>query len=85
MILLNFLFPVTSDEWKRIFLSKKEFYDNYINIKLNHALYPQNFLDCSVDSLKTPVNQLDFYNNTKANKGYGNEGIIGSFRKLEID
>ncbi|XP_070506862.1 alpha-tocopherol transfer protein-like [Chironomus tepperi] len=74
-----------TDEWKELILSKKEYFESYKDVRINRALYPQSYLDCTLDSLKVPVNHLDFNNNIKSKNEYVSAGVIGSFRKLEID
>ena len=75
-----------SDVWEKIYLELRKFYQNYNEIKLNHTLYPKEYLYCLPETLKTPISQMDLKKtNSKPSKEFHNNGIVGSFRKLEID
>lgn len=72
-----------TDEWKKILISKREFFVNYENMAINRNLYPKEVLECNVNTLKTPINQLLM--EKKKGNNLQEEGVQGSFRKLEID
>ena len=74
-----------SEPWKQTLASKKDFFLNYSNMKVNRKFYPAPILNCVVDALKIPLSSKDLFE--KASNCVDEElsGMQGSFRKLEID
>lgn len=74
-----------SEPWKKLLASKRDFFLNYSNMKVNHKLYPAPVLNCVVDTLKVPLSSKDLFERTSNCVDEEMMGVQGSFRKLEID
>lgn len=56
----------------------------YNETRVNEKMYPKAVLEGSVKSLKFLLNSSELYEKLK-NQNILNDGLQGSFRKLEID
>lgn len=52
---LQILFP---DPWRKLLESKKDFFLNYNNMKVNRNLYPASVINCDVNTLSNPLETM---------------------------
>lgn len=48
-----------TDSLKATLSSKKDFFLNYKNMKVDHSAYPKKLLRCDVETLNTPIEKLN--------------------------
>lgn len=72
------------DSLKDELFEKRKFHMLYNDTRINEKMYPKAVLEGSVKSLKYLLNSSELYEKLK-NQNILNDGLQGSFRKLEID
>jgi hypothetical protein len=73
-----------SAEWKQILLSKRDFYLNLSKMLINRKMYPKAVLDCTPESLKIPISEMEFFKQ-KNQKAFVENDDQENFGTLEID
>lgn len=74
-----------TDEWKKVLLSYRQHFLNYNEMAIDRKMYTKDVLDCSPETLKTPLILMDLSANKNNYDNLLESSVQGSFRRLEID